>query len=145
MKLHAPVLLAAAWLAAVSTASSEEDLAQWLSAIQAVSGEGHGNEKAAEAWKSLVQQGADQIPTILKAMDESNDLATNWFRGAVDAIADRTLKDEKDLPVDALGAYLLDVRHHPRARRLAFELIDRVDTETAQKLIPGMLNDPSVE
>lgn len=37
----------------------------------------------------------------------------------------------------------MDTRQEARARRLAFELIQRVDPETAQKLVPGMINDPS--
>ena len=37
----------------------------------------------------------------------------------------------------------MDTRQDPRGRRLAFELIQRVDPDTAAKLIPGMLGDPS--
>jgi len=74
-------------------------------------------------------------------MDGANPLAANWLRAAVDTIAAR----EKKLPIDALQKFLADQSHTPRARRLAFELIRAADAKLAAKLIPGMINDPSVE
>jgi hypothetical protein len=40
---------------------------------------------------------------------------------------------------------VLDTGHAPRARRLAYELLAGVDPTAPDRLIPGMLNDPSVE
>ena len=82
---------------------------------------------------------------ILDAMDGANDYALNWLRSAFESIAERELKAGKPIPLSELGGFLLDVRHHPRARRLAFELIGRVDPGTTDKLLAGMLNDPSLE
>ncbi len=39
----------------------------------------------------------------------------------------------------------MDTRQNPRARRFAFEMIKESDPKAAAVLIPGMLNDPSVE
>jgi hypothetical protein len=85
------------------------------------------------------------VPVILAAMDGANELALNWLRAAVDSIAERQLAASRKLPVAPLERFLQDTRHHPRARRLAYELIARADPATAQRLIAGMLNDPSTE
>src|SRR5262249_19184581 len=46
---------------------------------------------------------------------------------------------------DALEKYIKDTRHHPRSRRLAYELVQRGDSQAAQRMLPGMLDDPSAE
>jgi len=116
-------------------------IANSLKTICAVGAEGKGNAAAAKAWQSLSKASADELPVILAAMDGANPLAANWLRAAVDTIAAR----EKKLPVAALQKFLADKSHNPRARRLAFELIRGADANLAAKLIPGMINDPSVE
>jgi hypothetical protein len=78
-------------------------------------------------------------------MDGANDLAVNWLRAAVDAICGRVLNAGGSLPLSDLGTFLLETRHNPKARRLAFELLARVDAGTGDKLLAGMLNDPSLE
>ena len=47
----------------------------------------------------------------------------------------------------AAGAarFYADQKQEPRARRLAFELIQKSNPKLADKLIPGLINDPSVE
>jgi len=63
----------------------------------------------------------------------------------VDTIAARELRAGRALPITALTKFLRDGQHHPRARRLAYELIERGDASVAQALLPGMLDDPSTE
>lgn len=116
-----------------------------IAVIQKVQGEGEGNVEAGKAWAKLVEADANALVRVLEAMDGSNPLAANWLRGAVETIASRTIEKGGKLPIAELGEYLLDRSHNPRARRLAFDLIARVSKETAEKLVPGMLNDPSVE
>ena len=41
--------------------------------------------------------------------------------------------------------FFANQKHDPRARRLAYELIKNANPKLAAKLIPGLLNDPSVE
>jgi hypothetical protein len=115
-----------------------------IQTIRAVGGEGKGNAAAAKAWQTLSQADADTLPTILAGMDGANPLAANWLRAAVDTIAARKSNGGK-LPLAGLQKFLADKNHNPRARRLAFELIQKVDAQLAERLIPGMLNDPSVE
>jgi hypothetical protein len=74
-----------------------------------------------------------------------DELIANWLRAAVDTIVARESAAGKKLPVDELLAFVRDTNHNPRARRLAFELVARVQPASAEKLLPGMLNDPSLE
>ncbi len=117
--------------------------AEAIEAIKAVQNEGEGNEAAAAAWKQIIQGDATSVVPVLEAMNGSNGLASNWLISAAQAIVDRELSNGNALPLEQLGAFLMDTRQEARARRLAFELIQRVDPETAQKLVPGMINDPS--
>ena len=138
-------LLSLGWLAltlfAVGSPVSAAPVADAIQTIRAVSGEGKGNAAAAKAWQTLSQADADTLPAILAGMDGANPLAANWLRAAVDTIAAR----EGKLPLAALQKFLANQKHNPRARRLAFELIQKADATLAAKLIPTMLTDPSVE
>ena len=109
--------------------------------IRAVGSEGQGNSAASKAWKQLIKADAAALPTILAAMDGANPLAANWLRAAVDTIAAR----KGNLPLEDLQKFLSNKKHDPRARRFAFEIIQRSNPKLAEKLIPEMLNDPSVE
>ncbi len=123
--------------------ADSEDL---LKAIRAVEGEGKGNPVAARAWKRLVETStAADIPAILAGMDGANPLVANWIRGVVDVVAERGLERGETLPVAKLEVFVLDTHHASRARRLAFEWLSRVDKSAADRIIPGMLDDPSVE
>src|SRR5580765_5812338 len=126
-----------------SWAITASEFTEAVRVVRAVGPEGRGNAQASRAWRTLAAADAAAIPALLEAMDGANDLAINWLRSAVDTVASRAPKEQ--LPLAGLGSFLLDTRHHPRARRLAFELISRVDAASAEKLLPGMLNDPSLE
>ncbi|MCB1096691.1 MAG: hypothetical protein KDN22_14025 [Verrucomicrobiae bacterium] len=125
--------------------TTKADITPHLAAIQAVEKEGKGNKAASAAWQKLSAASADDLVTILGAMDHAGPLASNWLRSAVDVISDRATAGGSGLPVTDLGEFLLDTNHSPKARRLAFDLIQSADATTADKLIPGMLMDPSPE
>ena len=116
-------------------------IANAIKTIRAVGKEGQGNTEAAKAWQSLAKADAAALPKILEAMDGANPLAANWLRAAVDTIVSRA----KDLPQMELMKFIANQKHDPRARRLAYELIKNANPQLAAKLIPGLLNDPSVE
>src|SRR5262245_11850510 len=124
--------------------AAEPQLDPHLKAILAVGDKGRGNAEAAKAWNELVKADAAAIPGLLAALDGASPLAANWIRGAIDAIAERELPGGK-LPTAALEKFALDTSHAPRARRLAFEWLARADKTAPDRLIPGMLQDPSVE
>lgn len=144
MKLFLCGLVFASCLGTTLAATPEETASQ-LKIIRAVGPEGQGNAAASAAWKQLAEGGAPTLLPILAAMDGANDYALNWLRCAVDAIAGRELDAGRKLPLAELGKFLLEPGHSPRARRLAFELVAQTDPGTADQLLPGMLNDASLE
>ena len=116
-----------------------------LETILSVQHGGMGNVEAHRAVRELNGADAASLPTILKSLDGANPVAANWIRSVVETIADRHLQQAKPLPVQPLEEFVRDTSHNPRARRLAFELVARVDGTAADRLVPGMLNDPSPE
>lgn len=121
------------------------DVKPLLEKIRQVEAGGQGHEAAMAAWPQLAAAPATQIPDVLAGMDSANPLVVNWIRSAVETIAQRQLDRGGQLPVDQLERFLNDRAHHPRARRLAYELIVRVRPESEARLIGGLLNDPSSE
>ena len=119
------------------------DLARDIQAIRAVGSEGRGNVEATAALRRLAALGGEALPGLLAGMDGAGPLAANWLRGAVETIADREPAGGTNSTVPALGRFLLETRNDARARALAFELLSRADPATADKLLAGMLNDPS--
>jgi hypothetical protein len=81
----------------------------------------------------------------LTALDGAGPLAANYLRAAVETIAEREIAAGRTLPSAELETFLLDRSHNPRGRRLAFEWLAAVDRSAVGRLIPKMLDDPSVE
>ena len=125
--------------------AADEDVGPLLLKLHAVTAKGVGNREAAVAWRELVKADVSQLPAILEGLDAAEPLAANWIRGAVDTIAEAEMKKNGTLPLEGLRGYLDDVTHSPRGRRLAYEWIVRVDPAAEDRLIPKMLNDPSLE
>ena len=140
----ARILVFFGWVGA-ALAGQPQEIADAFSAIRSVGPEGQGNAEAAAAWKKLAAGDASMLAPLLGAMDGANDFALNWLRAAIDSITGRVLSGGGSLPAPELGKFLLDTHHNPRARRLAFELLTRIDAGTADKLLAGMMNDPSLE
>jgi hypothetical protein len=139
--LSALAIVGCASVALAETADVQADLA----AIRRVDRLGKGHEQAAAAVTKLSQLGPDKLPELLAGMNGANPLATNWLRGVVDAVADRTVRSGGKLPQEALEAFLRDQANAPRARRLAFEWLLAVEPQAGERLIPQMLDDSSVE
>jgi hypothetical protein len=131
------------WLSAVPLRG--ETPAVTLSRLRSVGRQGEGNVAAARAWKDLVGQGPAVLPKILAAMDGADATAANWLRTAFDAIAERALAGDRPLPTDQLEQFIRETKHADPARRLAYEWLCRVEPKTPDRLLPGMLHDPSPE
>ncbi|MGE3409129.1 MAG: hypothetical protein AB7I37_20100 [Pirellulales bacterium] len=129
----------------LSASGASLDVKALLKDIQAVGPEGAGHAAAAKAWKSLSQADAEQLTDILAGLDNANPLAANWIRSAAEAVAQRRIKAGGQLPAKALEEFVLETEHAPKARRFAFELLTVADKTAPDRLIPGFLNDPSVE
>ena len=132
-------------LACAADAAEPNDLSSLVRAVNGVGPKGAGHEPAIEACSRLSQADASRIPEILAGMNDSGRLAENWLRVVIETIAQRELEHSGSLPRDELEAFLADSTHSPHARRLAYELILRVDPTAAARLVPAMLYDPSLE
>lgn len=124
----------------VSAASLEQPLAD----LRAVQKEGEGNEKATAAWQQIAKADPAALPEILAAMNGANPLAENWLRAAIGVVADQALAAKK-LPVDAVKSFLLDTKNSPAPRVVAFDILQHAEPTLAEKLTPGLLEDPSSE
>lgn len=127
------------------SSSSAADTDSLLKTIKAVGREGQGNREANQAVAAMSQQDASTLPAVLMGFRDANPLAANYLRGAVESIADRALKAGKSLPKESLEKLIRSVEQDPRGRRLAFELLTRVDPAAPDRIIPDMLLDPSPE
>ncbi|MBN2024982.1 MAG: hypothetical protein JW809_19555 [Pirellulales bacterium] len=135
------------WLVLVllaGTAVRADDLGPLLATLKAVGPQGTGSKQAAGAWKQLAQAEAGELPTILSGMDGAGPLAANWIGSAADVVAQRAI-DQGNLPTAAMEHYVRQTDHAPQARRLAYEWLCRVDPGAPERLLPDMLDDPSLE
>jgi hypothetical protein len=136
------------WLlmaSAIGAPASESELARAIAAVRGVGPNGQGAAAAATAWKRLAAADVGDLPALLAGMDGASPLARNWLRAAIDPVLDRAAADKKPLPAAELEALLRDTKHDPTARRFAYELIVKIDPAAADRLLPGMLDDPSRE
>ena len=138
-------LIAICSAAACAAGAAAADLDPLFESLLAVGPKGSGNTEASRAWEQLARADADRLPAILEALDGAGPLAANWIRACVDAIAERQLRSGGELPEAELERFVRDTERVPRARRLAYEWLVRADPTAPDRLIPGMLNDPSVE
>ncbi|MDG2123622.1 MAG: hypothetical protein P8J87_07995 [Verrucomicrobiales bacterium] len=114
-----------------------------LLALKRTGTEGEGGEEAAWRWKEVAGYGPERLVEILGTIDSATALGTNYLKSAADVVAERALAEGKELPVAALGSFLFDTSHSPRARQQAFDLIAKAEPETAAAMVPGFLNDPN--
>lgn len=125
--------------------AQEIDVQSLVKTIQKVGPHGKGHREASAAWQTLSKADSSQLTEILAGMKDAHPLAENWLRAAAETIAERQVKRDEKLPTAPLETFLRDVRQSPRARRLAYELIAKVDAGAENRLIPQLANDPSVE
>ena len=137
--------LAAAILFSIAANLSAAELSPQLKAVRSVSREGQGNEAAAAAVRTLSAASASDLLQILIGFEGASPLAANYLRNAVESVVDRHLAANKPLPAKQLEAFVLKRSNDPRARRLAFEVLAKVDLTASDRLIPKMLLDPSPE
>ena len=113
--------------------------------LRAVGPEGRGNEEARGAVLALSGSNAQAIPGLLESMDGANEYALNWLRNVIEVVVHREKTAGQPLPLDAMETFLRDRSHEPKARRMAYELIRRVDPARAGRLLPEFQNDPGAE
>ncbi|MBM3992600.1 MAG: hypothetical protein FJ303_00360 [Planctomycetes bacterium] len=105
--------------------------------------QGQGTEAGRAAWARLSQGEPAILPALLEGMNTTDTVAANWLRLAFDQIAERELKaGGKRINPHKLQAFVKDAAKNGRARRLALDLLDRVQPGTSAKLVPDWLDDP---
>lgn len=140
---HFAVLLGTVLIpASFATAAPRPELEAALKAIQRVDREGKGHAEAKAAVKIAAAVPAGELVTILEAIDVANPLAANWLAGAFETASQNAAKD---FPKGDIEKFLLDRTHSHRARVLAFDALSRADGTARDRLIPGMIDDPSAE
>ena len=127
----------------LSFAAHAEPWTAPLDQLRKVGPEGAGNAEAAAAWNALTALGPEMLVPVLTAMEGASPLARNWMRTAVETVFDRSLAAKASVPGEAIKTFVLDRKHEPNARRLAFELYAKLTPEEAAALIPGFADDPS--
>lgn len=120
--------------------TGDDSLADALKAVCAVEAHGAGHESAVEAMKALNKASIDQVPEIIKAMDDANQVSQNWLRSAVVSAVARG----GEMPSEAIKSILDDQARSSMGRLLAFELLTDGDEVLATQLIPGFIDDPSL-
>ncbi len=132
-------------LAALPAAAADPPpgVADGLKAIRSVGPEGAGSEAASKGWKAVVSAGTPALVPTLTAFDDATPVAANWLRSAVNAIAEKEEKAGKTLSKTDLGTFAADTTRNPTARRLAFEMLAKLDAKAADALLADFLNDPS--
>ncbi len=143
--LSLPLAFVAVFAAGTKLSAEPADVGPLVKQVLAVGPKGAGHREAIAAIGQLSKADAEQLPEILAAMNDANPLSMNWLRVTVEAVAQRTLADGGKLPVEMLEQFLADTANEPRSRRLAYELILRADSGAEKRLVPGFLNDPSLE
>lgn len=127
----------------VERIQAAEKVAKALQIIGQVGPQGRGSKAASQAADELLQEGIEILPELFAHMDTDNLVAANWCRYVYQQIVTRELaKPQPQIPADFLRSYILSSKHQGRARRLAWDLLDRVDPQFREQQLPRLLDDP---
>ena len=139
------IAIALVFLFNLTTADASPSVDALLATVRKAGPGNAAQKEALAAYGALTKQNASEIPRLLKGLDGANPIAANWIRSAVDSIVERTLATEGKLPLAELETFLADRTHDPKGRRFAYELIVNTEPSAAQRWLPKMLDDPSME
>jgi hypothetical protein len=117
-----------------------------IEALRSVGSEGQGNTAASEAWAALTEKkDPTSITELLRAMDGASPVARNWISTAIDQIASDN-RSNADAGLKSLfGSFVLDLQQDPYARELALNWLDRLAPDIVDRMISGLVSDPSAK
>ncbi len=144
MRLHQSLAAGFALVLSVSPLVAGE-ATQLAQKINAISSQADGYPQAVEAVTALSQMNAAAIPEVLAAMKQDRPVASNWLRGAVEAIADKAKNEGQPIANEELVTFIENTEHSPKSRSVAYHLLKQQDEAAASKLIPSFANDASLE
>jgi len=124
---------------------AESTVAESLAALKNIGVQGKGQADAVKAVAALSAQPATSLPALLTALNTATPLEANWLRGAIESVFDRAAREQSTSLAGDLEKFTRETKNSPRARRLSFELLTRLDPKTPDRLLPKMLEDPSLE
>lgn len=122
-----------------------DPLADALAVLRAAPTTAGSQAAQADAWKVAAAAEIDELPRVLAAMKEAGPLGQNWLRTAADAIAERQSARPEGISPELLETFALDRKQAPRARRVAFEWLVKIDPASRARLLSKMVDDTSLE
>jgi hypothetical protein len=125
--------------------SADTPTARAITDIRAVGREGAGHDKAQAAAAVLVKQGPNALEPILRAFQDATPMARNWFRMTIDAIVTGDSKADRQAINEPFKSVVRDAKLDPSARAFAYDYLAISDPAFAKSLLPGFINDPSVD
>ncbi|MCX7701330.1 MAG: GerMN domain-containing protein [Gemmataceae bacterium] len=131
------------WLLFLPRGMPAGEIESALEAIKAVGREGAGNEQASRHWREIVNAGPKALLPIFQAFQGADSTTANWLRLAVEAILERETQAGRPVEKSLFESVATDRSRPAAARDLAFEVLDQLDPTARERLLPGMLNDPS--
>ena len=142
--LCVPLLLAPLIVRAAGPMAPGE-IATAIKTVKSLGSEGKNLPAASAAALRLAAVPPGELPRLLAGFAGAGPVAANLLTGAVESAADRAAADNTPLPVAPLETFVRDTAQDVRARRLAYQMLVKADATAADRLLPGMLSDPSAD
>ncbi|MEM7316815.1 MAG: hypothetical protein AAF497_27090 [Planctomycetota bacterium] len=118
---------------------------QSIEIVNQIGAEGKGHKAAQAALNSLEDSPIEGLEMILAGIEEDKPLSRNWLRAAAATMVDRNRKTPGNSHVNRLVEFINKTSNSPAGRFAAFELLQHDDAKLAESLIPGMINDQSLD
>ncbi len=137
------LMIALVLLAESAFVEAREDVKDLITQVRAAEAQGAGSAVARVARDKLAAMGPSVLPSLLDGMDTSNVVAANWLRTAFDGVVARAMKSQPDaIPVAEIRRFVLDPKRQGRVRRLALDVLTKLEPDAPAKVIPPLLDDP---
>lgn len=148
-RLFSPKILVALMLVvtliSLTSAVVLADLTGLLAVIQSADSGDTEAAKLSAAWREIIDSpDAKRVFTLLAAMDQSRPIASNWIATAIDAVVEKLRAHDAMPTANALERFVVDRSGDPQARQLAYEMLVDADATAPKRLLPDMLDDPSL-
>src|SRR5262249_27793574 len=122
---------------------ADDPVAAALKQVKSIGKDATGSPAARKAWDELVERGPGVLPQILAAIETPDTDCATWRRTAFDRIVDQAMKDGGDaIDKRALRAFIENPKKQGRSRRLALDVLERLQPGTSRRLGAGWMDDP---
>ena len=111
---------------------------QITEALVAIKAKGKGNIQAILSREKITSLAPSDIPYLLLAMNDANDLGDNWLRSTIAEILE---KNQSSYPEKEIQSFLQNQKNSGSARLQAFEIMQDNNPQIAQSIVPQFLTD----